>query len=406
MPGKVCTVEITDKHKFYRAMKQKTGAFQYLLVGYFLASLLLFLYSYTQVDLSLTLSRVSLWQTLQKFFQNIGYFQRPLSTALYVGLLVVFYALYFSVLHLINLGVLSAKYLRRIILVVTATLVLSYPAFSYDMFNYIFTAKTVLVYHKNPYAVIPLDFQGVEPMLNFMRWTHLPSAYTPFWIALTLSAYLLGFGKFLLILWNIKILVAGFYLATVWLIGKILAVIEPKHASLGIAIFALNPLVMIEALVSAHNDVVMMALAMGAFYLFLARHKFGSFFVLALSIATKLMTIFILPAAWRGWRRSWVLGAMLVGFGLVLTQREVLSWYWLWIMPLVALLPGQRHITVLAAAVSLGLLLRYAPYLYLGHWDDPVPLLKQWVTLTPIVLSLVVVFWHRLAGLAKPTPRR
>ena len=89
-------------------------------------------------------------------------------------------------------------------------LVLSYPAFSYDIFNYMFTAKTVLLYHKNPYEVIPMQFISIDPWVNVMRWIHLPSAYTPIWILLSLPAYFFGFGTFLLILWNFKIIAAFF----------------------------------------------------------------------------------------------------------------------------------------------------------------------------------------------------
>ena len=46
------------------------------------------------------------------------------------------------------------------------------------------------------YSVIPLDFTGFDPWIMFMRWTHLPSAYTPLWISLTIPLYLLSFGVF------------------------------------------------------------------------------------------------------------------------------------------------------------------------------------------------------------------
>ncbi|MCX6793869.1 MAG: hypothetical protein NTY06_02075, partial [Candidatus Gottesmanbacteria bacterium] len=157
-----------------------------LFIGYILASIGLFLYSYTQVDLSLTLSRVSIYQTLEKYFQHIGYFDRPLSTGLYLILVVVFFLLYGFFLVAARKKTISVRTFWWTVGILTAILIFSYPAFSYDFFNYMFTAKTVLLYHKNPYGVIPLQFTGVEPWLSFMRWTHLPSAYTPFWILLTL----------------------------------------------------------------------------------------------------------------------------------------------------------------------------------------------------------------------------
>lgn len=374
----------------------KRWAFSLVFVGYALFSLGLFLYSYTQVDLSLTLSRVSIWQTIQKVFQYVGYYQRPTSTAMYGVLLIVFFVLYFLLLQGIRKKYLSKTQFWKLVGVVTFFLVFSYPAFSYDMFNYMFTAKTVLVYHKNPYEVIPLQFTGVEPWLSFMHWTHLPSAYTPFWIFLTLPAYIFGFGFFLLILWNIKILVAVFYLAAIWLIGKILSMQDRENEILGMAIFALNPLILIETLVSGHNDVVMMTLALGAMYVYLKRASWTSFFVLAVSVAAKLMTIFLIPMYALKWNRHWALLLMVIGFLLVLTQREVLPWYWVWIVPFVALLPRRWDITVLSAGVSLGLLLRYAPFFYFGHWDAPVRTIEDLATIVSVIGAFFAVFIFHL----------
>ncbi len=255
-----------------------------MIVWYALAALCLFFFSYTQVDLSLTLSQASIFQTIQKAFQYIGFYQRPLATYWYLGLLVVFFVLYTVALT----RKLTVGTVWRMVIVLVVVLLFSYPAFSYDIFNYMFTAKTVLVYHKNPYEVIPLQFSGIEPWLSFMRWTHLPSAYTPLWIALTLPAYLLGFGYFLAILWSMKALAVSGYVAMVWFVGKILQKHDPKQQAMGMAIVALNPLIIFETLVSGHNDAVMMAFAMASIY-------YSSFFLMAIATATKLMTIFLIP---------------------------------------------------------------------------------------------------------------
>ncbi len=373
-----------------KKMKKAGWGYKLLFLFYCIVSVVLFLYSYTQVDLNLTLSRMSAWQTIQKSFQYVGYFQRPLSTGLYLGILASLFLLYITALRMIRRGTISESQLWKIVLGVSGILVLSYPAFSADMFNYMFTAKTVLVYHKNPYVVLPIQFSGVEPWIMFMRWIHLPSAYTPIWIALTLVPYLLGFGYFLLIMWNMKLLVAGFYFATIWGVGKILERVEGKNKTLGMAILGLNPLIIIESLVSAHNDIAMMALAVFAMYFFILHKRFSAWVLLALSAAMKLITVFLVPVFFLGFRRTVALAAITVGLIMVLLQpnREFLPWYFVWIVPFVALLPNKPILTVTASGFSLGLLLRYAPYLYLGHWNAPVPEIKWWVTVTtPLLFS-------------------
>lgn len=383
----------------WKIMKHETGKLSFLLVLYVVVSLALFLYSYTQVDLNLTLSRISIWQAIQRSFQYIGYWERPLSTGLYITILLALFGLYGVTLAMISRKAIGEQSLWKIIAVLVGFLLLSYPAFSADMFNYMFTAKTVLVYHKNPYAVLPIQFSGVEPWLTFMRWIHLPSAYTPIWIGLTLPFYVFGFGYFLLVLWNMKLFVAGFYIASVWLIGKILEKVGDGRKVLGMAILALNPLIVIESLVSAHNDIAMMALALGACYVFLLKKRMGSWIFLSLSAGIKLMTVFLVPVFFAGWKRGWALIAMIVALIFVLLRpgREFLPWYFVWVMPFVALLPDRPLVTVSATGMSLGLLLRYAPYLYFGDWNPPVQTIIWWANVAaPLVFTASFILFTLL----------
>src|SRR4029078_13504584 len=65
-----------------------------LISCYIFGIVALLLYSYTQVDLSLTLSKASIFQTIEKAFQYIGYFNRPLSTYLFLGIVGLLFFLY------------------------------------------------------------------------------------------------------------------------------------------------------------------------------------------------------------------------------------------------------------------------------------------------------------------------
>ncbi|MDP1721743.1 MAG: hypothetical protein Q8L37_00885 [Candidatus Gottesmanbacteria bacterium] len=261
-----------------------------------------------------------------------------------------------------------------------------------------FTAKTVLFYGKNPYEVLPMQFISIDPWINVMRWIHLPSAYTPAWILVSLPAYFFGFGTFLLILWNFKIIAAIFYLLTIRGIYSILKKVDPDHALLGMAVFAFNPLIIVESLVSGHNDIVMMAVAIWSMVFYIQKKQlFVAWWLLAISIGIKFMTIFLIPSFFFKWSRGIALAGMIVGFVMVVMGREVLPWYFVWIMPFIALLPGKRNMTLIAGAFSLGLLLRYTPFLYYGHWGDPVPAIKLWVTIMPVfVICMMLVFQSKV----------
>ena len=138
---------------------------------YFLVIFALFLYSFTQIDLSLTFSRIDFLRNLVKSFQYIGYFNRPISTYIYVGLLALLFGFYIYFLKLAQNKRIKRDLVWKLIIATIVILLFSYNAFSYDLFNYIFDAKIFTHYHMNPYLHKALDFPG-DPMLSFMRWTH------------------------------------------------------------------------------------------------------------------------------------------------------------------------------------------------------------------------------------------
>jgi hypothetical protein len=267
------------------------------------------------------------------------------------------------------------------------------------MFNYLFTAKTVLLYHKNPYTVIPLQFAGVDPFLTFMRWTHLPSAYTPLWISLSLVPYLFGFGYFLVILWNFKILMAAFYLLAAWAIWRVMLVLKKEDALTSLVFFAFNPLIIIESLVSGHNDIVMMGLCMVGILFLVRKQWWSALMLLSLSVGLKLMTIFIFPWALYFWltkktvqiKHMYVaVGLFLLAFVLVIIRREFLPWYLVWILPFAALVSTNLIVRGAAVGASMGLLLAYSPYLYFGNWDGAVGDMRLLLGLVPLGVGVLL----------------
>lgn len=366
----------------------------WIIYGYAILSAVLLLFSYTQVDLNLTLSRSSIIQTVEKAFQHVGYYQRPLATSVYAGILVAFFVLYSIVLSEVRKNTIDLKTVWMVVLLVTCILVFSYPAaFSYDFFNYMFTAKTIMVYHQNPYVVTPLSFAGLDPWTNFMRWTHLTTAYAPLWIGMTLIPYIVGLGYFVTTLFAMKFMVAGFYLLTAWALVQCMERISSKQKALSLAIFALNPLILIESLVSAHNDVMLTAFAVLSVFFYLSKDLWSSWWWLALSIAAKTVTLVLMPVMILKKDLRWFLWMMLVAVGLVLFKREFLPWYWVWVVPFVALLPERGKITRFATIVSFGLLFSYAPYLYFGDYGVTEQLWKTgsvWIGVGAGIISLLL----------------
>ncbi|MEX2007781.1 MAG: hypothetical protein WD992_03330 [Candidatus Levyibacteriota bacterium] len=369
-----------------------------ILSGYLLAIFLLFLYSFTQVDLGLTLTRWSVWQVIQRFFQHIGYFDRPLSTGIYIGIIALLFIFYLIFLVLAHKNLISKRQLWSAIIAAAVLLTFSYNAFSHDLFNYIFDAKIVTYYNQNPYLHKALDYPG-EPMLAFMHWTHRVYPYGPIWLGLTVPLSFIGSNFFLLTFFMFKALMSASFLGTAYFIGKILKKMAPKRELPGIAFFALNPLVIIESLVSSHNDIAMLFIAMMALYLFMNRKYVRSVILLIISVGVKFATVFMLPV----FLINLVLRKKSVPFEvrilpiLVLMSTAVViasvrtnfqPWYLLYALPFAALLSNKYFVVIPSVIMSFAALVLYVPYLYSGNWNPPIPEQLLWITTAGMAFSI------------------
>ena len=380
---------------------------RFLLPAFFLSFVFLLLYSYTQIDLNLFLSRFEPILSFQRFFQQIGYFQRPLSTYLYLGIVGLLFILYFSALNLARKGKVLKKDLWKIILIGGIILTFSYNAFSYDLFNYIFDAKIVTYYQQNPYEHKALDYQG-DPMLNFMRWTHRTYPYGPSWLGLTIPLSLLGFNFFLPTAILFKGLATAMYLGTIYYIEKIMNKINPKNAIFAIAFFALNPLVIVESLVSGHLDIAMMFFGVFAFYLLISKKYISSFLSLLFSIGIKFATGFLLPVfAWVWFQKGSVSWERMIQYSIVLMSLSVIAatfrtnfqpWYLLSVLSFAALVSNKYYVFIPAIVLSFTSLLIYVPYIYTGNWDPPIPTILFWITAAGVLASVVLVTAKAIFG--------
>ncbi len=375
----------------------------FLFLGYLLASCFLFLYSFTQVDLGLTLTQISIWQKLQTFFQHIGYFDRPFSTHLYISLIIIFYTLYFLTLFLVKRNVLKRSDIWKIISLVSLILALSYNAFSYDLFNYVFDAKIVTFYNQNPYIHKALDFPK-DPMLSFMHWTHRAYPYGPTWLLATVPLSFLGFRYFLFTLILFKLLAVISFLGSVYFLEKIMEKQNPKHALFSLAFFALNPFMIVESLVSAHNDIFMIFLTFVSFYFLFERKYLFSFLFLLLSVGVKFSTIFLIPFyilvfyflyTYKKINIEKVFIFITIGmiFPVILAsfRTNFQPWYLLNTIPFMAFVSYRYFVFIPAVVVSLFALFEYIPFLYTGNWNPPIPSLLQSIRIWGLILSVMIV---------------
>ncbi len=344
---------------------------------------LILLLSYTQADLGLVISRISWLYTIERGFQYIGYFNRPLSTFLFSLTVLIFFSLYLYTLRLVHLKRVSFPVIAGIIGLAAIILTFSYNMLSYDLFNYIFDAKILTYYHQNPYLHKAQDFPH-DPMLGFMRWTNrtYAQAYGPLWLLITLPFSFVGLHIFILTFYLFKILMTASYLGTVFYLYKILDKIYASKKLQGIVLFALNPLVIFESLVSSHNDIVMMFFAVLGFYLLISKKFWWAILLLIASALIKYATIILLPIfiwvyilqkrnkdAIPDYLFNMMIVLMIGAITLAIFRTEFQPWYLMYIITFVPLVKS-KYLKGLIILLTLISQLTYLPYLFTGEWNS------------------------------------
>ncbi len=259
-----------------------TRKYWLLIVLFSIATLACAAWTWVMIDPNFTLYDHADWAVFRERMIAIGLFNRPLSSQLYLtcmGLL--------TVLHLLIVRKVPALSLKQVmifaIIIGAIAGICSYPALSRDLFNYIFDAKIFTFYGKNPYLLRAMDFP-IDENLRFMHWIHRTYPYGPVYLLISFIPSFLSMGRFSLAFFLFKGMHVGLYALSVWCIYKI----KPAAA----IFFATAPLVLIEGLMSTHNDFVAVALGIIGMYCIHRGHLWRA---LIFMIASGLIKYFTLP---------------------------------------------------------------------------------------------------------------
>ncbi len=363
---------------------------RFLFPAYVVLSVIFAFYSYAFVDPNVSLSTHTWYLAIHSPLSRLLYEERPLNGILLVAFFSLWWIFYgFSLRWLSRLT--NGTLFRRTILAVAAILLFSFPAFSYDLFNYITTAKVTFFWKENPYVVMPIEIPN-EPNLAFTRAANKLALYGPTWIVASFFPSLAGFGNIWLSLIAFKSFVVAFYGLMLWLIFRL------TNHWWNVVFFGLNPLVLSEVLVNGHNDIVMMVLAVGGLVLAKdeqARNRFFGYALFLASVFVKAATIVLVPLFFvrmpieKVWRVGFFL--MLGIFLLTPFREELYPWYAVWFLTFAALLPKGKAPLIhgIAIALSLGLVFRHLPYVITREYGGTGPFWRIIITLVPAALYVV-----------------
>ncbi|HEU4329277.1 MAG TPA: glycosyltransferase 87 family protein [Roseiflexaceae bacterium] len=198
---------------------------------------------------------------------------------------------------------------------------------SSDIFSYIVYGRLGAVHGLNP-TVTPPSVVPSEPFLAFLpHWHDTPSIYGPLWnvlgAALALLAQWLG-GAVWLTLLLFKLQALGLHLACAALVWSIAGRWWPEQRAWAAALYAWNPLALIETAGSAHNDILMVALLLLGVWLAQRNRWRAATLAFALAALAKYFAVLVLPVyavlllrSRAGWRAQLAVAAQMAGLALV-----------------------------------------------------------------------------------------
>jgi hypothetical protein len=220
----------------------------------------------------------------------------PLSGTAFGALLIAMGACYLGVLALadsvrprVAIGAIAAL---QVIFVIAP------PLLSSDIFNYVGYARLEVVHGLNPY-VHPLAAAPVDPSYVHIGWPLNTTAYGPLF---TLASLPLAWVSFTAAIWMLKVVTGAAGLACVWLVRSCAARLG-RPSLPAMLFFGLNPVLLVYAVGGGHNDLLMLACALGGIRLLIGGRESGMAALVG-AVAVKSSSIVLLPFALLGARRS------------------------------------------------------------------------------------------------------
>lgn len=341
------------------------------------------IYSYALVDPNITFINHPLWTHFRNFMVILGYYHRLTSALIFIFLITGLF-----VLHLL-IGQTQINPLKIACAIGLVTL-FSYPFLSHDFFNYLFDAKILTFYHKNPYFFKALDF-STDSWLRFMHWTHRTYPYGPVFLALSAIPSFLSFGKLVLSFFFFKSMYLIFYLLSVMLLARM----NNKWA----LIYATHPMIIVEGLINSHNDFIALSLAAIGIYFFMKRKKsLIGLIIMLFSSGIKYITAPLLLIS-KNPQTRWISIIFLLQVLILIfitIKGEIQPWYFL---ALFAFIPFFEKLILRINIFFFGLLLSYYPYIRLGGWDTMAKIQMKhtiiWVFFVINMIYLIFIFLRK-----------
>jgi hypothetical protein len=266
----------------------------------------------------------------------------------------------------------------------------AYPAvYSYDIYNYLFDARIITKYNLNPYEHAALDFQG-DLWTRFMRWTHRKYPYGPMWLLLTVPLVWAGMEKFIPTLILFKLLFSACFAINVFLIHKIMKIVDSKNALASVVFFAFNPLVFTESLVSPHLDSAMLTFLLLGLYALVKKNKFLGFLSMLFSGGIKFATWAVLPILFlkKNFKVIFQFAyiSVIVATVVMIYVRQPYPWYFIPLIGVASLSAWNPLIKRFTIGLSFIISFQYLTFIYSGTYNTALDQVNKLILYGPVIL--------------------
>ncbi|MFA6099066.1 MAG: glycosyltransferase 87 family protein [Patescibacteria group bacterium] len=209
--------------------------------------------------------------------------------------LIILAILYGLLLRYLKNKEISKCQFRRLILffiIFQLILLVSFPFFSSDIADYITTGSAITELKINPYLT---PVAAVNPQAAaYNGWSIITTAYGP--VANLLNSFLAVFRlPFAANLFLFRLVTILFNIGCALLVYLIVGRLKPQMKYLAFAIFAWNPLILLESAANGHNDIILAFFVLLAFWFALQKKLLPAMAALAAACLIKYSPVVLIP---------------------------------------------------------------------------------------------------------------
>ncbi|KKQ77488.1 MAG: hypothetical protein US98_C0003G0010 [Parcubacteria group bacterium GW2011_GWC1_38_6] len=198
-------------------------------------------------------------------------------------------------------------------LIFSGILIMTNPFFSQDIFWNLSHGKILTQYHQNPYTTTPENFPE-DPDLNSLFWKDFPMTHGPIWMFLISIPVMVFPHSLALQLFTIRIILFLAMILFIYLAINITKKINPNKTFLTFLALSWQPLILINTINDAHNDILIGGGILIGLYLISKLEYIKGFIWLWLIVLIKYVAILLIPLGMmllfknHGWKKTIKIG--------------------------------------------------------------------------------------------------